>query len=113
MKKLILSLLMFPSISMAEFLCDEEAGQLKVNVYHACGIAEHVSEQRARSMAFDYAKEEFIKFCSSSSNCKDKEVDLNPKRTICKEEKGYFKCVRLIEYTIKGMGSTDKWVIEN
>lgn len=113
MKKLILALLILPSVSMADFLCDEESGQLQGDVYHACGIFESKDENEARQKAFVNAKEEFHTYCMSSSNCIRHYIYLNPKRTSCKEIKRdgvlVYKCARLVDFKIDDMKHQEKW----
>lgn len=102
MKYLVICFVLYSSVSRAEFFCNEEAAQLKGNVYSACGIGDGLAEQRARTAAFNYAKEEFDKFCEASSNCRGHDVDVEPKRNVCSQDKfGTFHCYRMINFTIR------------
>lgn len=105
-------------IAKADFLCDDEAGKLTGNVYHACGLAENADESAARVQALVNAQEEFHTFCMYSSNCIRHFIYLDPKRTFCKEivknGKEIYKCTRLVDFTVKDMWKhKDTWVVSH
>lgn len=84
-----------------QWICTEASSQRQGNDILACGIGLGKTENDARLNAFDNAKTEFQRICSSSDDCKNHSITAEPKRTTCDADKnGKIKCYRMIDFTI-------------
>ncbi len=91
------------------WFCTEAASIRRGSVYDVCGIGEsEKSEAEARSQAFENAKKEFEQICSSSDDCKDHPVTVDPKRTQCKPKGNGYICHRMITFQIKELSKENQ-----
>lgn len=93
-----------------DWLCKEEASQRYGESVYSCGVASSKDESVARTLALDNAKIEFDKVCQLSSDCKNHDISVEPKRTSCDLHNKFFKCYRLLHFKI---GQLKKIVLEN
>jgi hypothetical protein len=102
MKTLIL--LLISSVAQADWFCNEASSEVMANEVHACGVAIHPTEGEARSIALEFAIEEFKILCNSSVSCKGRKFDVIPARTECKEmhngKQTYYKCYRMAKFKL-------------
>jgi len=84
-----------------QWLCTEAASQRYGNVISSCGIGVGNDENSARLAAFDNAKIEFQRICENSDDCRDHQINIEPKRTACQDKGGHYKCYRMVEFSIK------------
>jgi len=100
MKYLIMLLLLTSDVYAQTWFCTEESSRREKGQISACGVGAGTTEDQARLDAANHAKAEFDHICNASSDCKDHEVFVEPRRTTCEQERGGFKCYRLIVYLI-------------
>jgi hypothetical protein len=101
---LVLIVLSSPTARAADsWACTEGVATLrKGDAILACGIGLGSTEPEARLKALDYAKAEFDRVCSMSSDCRGREVTLIPGRNACETlAEGQVRCYR---------GMTFEWV---
>lgn len=82
------------------WLCTEEASQVRGNAVLACGVAIGSDENDARTKAFENAKAEFMRVCSESDVCNNRQITVEPNRTSCNPINGAYKCYRLVTFNI-------------
>ncbi|MCC7442708.1 MAG: hypothetical protein IT285_13820 [Bdellovibrionales bacterium] len=97
----ILFLACAPS-ARAEWFCKEGASERQGSALMACGVETDAAEAAARKKALAAAFEELDAICDRSVDCRDFELEIEPLRTDCREEKGRFKCYRAIRASITG-----------
>jgi hypothetical protein len=95
-------LLFFLSLNVHadNWLCTEESSQRVGSEINACGIGTGISEDEARTEAFNNSKAEFDRVCNASADCKNHEVTLTPMRTTCEVKNFVYTCQRLVVYSI-------------
>jgi len=93
--------------SSESWLCTEGVATLrKGDSILACGIGIGASEPEARLKALDYAKAEFERICSMSSDCRGREVVLIPGRNTCETQgEEQVRCYRGITFEIAKSGT--------
>lgn len=98
---IIMTLFCSQHIMADQWFCSEESGRREGNVMYACGVGESMSEGYSRERALSAAINEFKTICEMSSDCKDREISVEPKRLECQHDKsGIIRCYRLIVVTI-------------
>lgn len=112
MKRYYVLLLLFSPLAHAEeWLCKEESSQRSGSVISSCGVGLGKDENAARSQAFEHAKEEFLRICSTSDDCKNHAITAEPKRTTCERTEDQYKCYRLVRFVIgREIGPIEKSV---
>lgn len=96
----LLSLLISSSHASDQWLCKEESSQIRGSTIAACGVGSGITEDEARSLAFNAAKQEFKRVCDLSEHCHYHKIDVEPKRTTCESFNNETKCYRLVLFTI-------------
>lgn len=85
------------------WFCKEESSKRVDDTILSCGIGIGNDENEARLNAFENAKKEFAHVCSSSNDCNQANVYVEPKRTSCEIVGGQTKCYRLVAFTQQDM----------
>ena len=94
-------ILTLPSIASAdEWICKEASSQKRGTDFLVCGVGEAKSEADARIDALRDAAREFKELCSQSTDCRDYEPKVDPKRTDCEKSAKGYKCYRGFVYTL-------------
>jgi hypothetical protein len=95
-------LLFIPSFAYsAGWYCQEVASEwVDHNVLSSCGIGQGKTEAEARHDAFEKAKGEVNAICNPNTNCGQKVINIDPKRTECTKDKKRYTCHRLFHYYI-------------
>ncbi len=86
--------------AQAEWFCTEGASERRGNYILACGIAADSDEDRARKEALHNAFEELDLVCGRSADCRDFELNIEPKRNDCARSNEVYKCYRAVMATI-------------
>jgi len=100
------------------WICSELSIQRDGDRYLVCGVGQADQEPEARIRALDHAQKEFDRFCALSSDCRDRQVNLQPARTDCRRSRttGAIECRRAIYYQLGAPGprlSQDTSVLED
>lgn len=100
MRYLIALILLYSNVAIAQtdaWICTDEATTRSGSLWQACGVGEGMDEGAARSRALDHALREFKDLCQLSTGCMERERTVEPKRTTCSVEAGWWKCYRMVE----------------
>jgi len=98
---LFLAIFLLSSINAyADWLCTEEASQLRGDSVIACGVGLGPTEAMARQDALEKAKQEFEGICEQSYHCRGHETKVEPLRNSCSPNPKGYECVRGFRYEI-------------
>lgn len=104
MGKLLLLLLLASNLAHSEsrdqWLCTDEGVMRTANVWSVCGVGEGDTEGGARARALREGLLEFTSLCTLSTGCMNHKRSVEPKRTTCYQERGWWKCTRMVEITL-------------
>lgn len=104
---IIISLFMCSNMVHAvdQWRCTDESTTRSGNIWMACGTGDYMEEGKAREKALENALNEFKQMCEMSSDCKDRDVIVEPKRQTCLSYPYGFgiqwKCYKLVQITVK------------
>jgi hypothetical protein len=65
-----------------------------------CGIGEETSESVARDLAREDAVQEFRRFCQESSDCREFDYNVEPKRLDCERHGQLISCYQALQFNI-------------
>lgn len=108
MKRLFILLIILCPLAHSEtkddWRCTDQSTTRSRNVWMACGTGEYTDEGAAREKALANALNEFKQMCDLSSDCKGRELSVEPKRQTCQYTNytytGYWKCYKLVQITV-------------
>lgn len=83
-----------------QWTCTDQATFKQGSVWYACGVGEGMDEGSARGRALHHALDEFNQMCDLSSDCKRHDTQVQPKRTTCFANEGWWKCYRMVEIRV-------------
>lgn len=86
--------------AQAQWLCREASSTRTGSTITACGVGQAEGLDDARNNAREQATAEFNRICVISSDCRNFDYDVFPKRTDCEESKGIHTCFRAIDFEV-------------
>ena len=105
---LLMFLTVFNAQAKDDWFCNTESSQTIGDEVQACGRAKDPDEDKARGMAFESAKAEFLRVCKVSDNCRNHDMTVEPKRTTCDKVGKNYECVRMVSFHIGGVSDGTK-----
>jgi hypothetical protein len=116
MKWILLTVLIFGLQAFGDengsWFCEQTSSSENGNIMRVCGMADGLDEGAARTAALADAIHQFKMLCEISSDCRGKQINVEPRRTSCKpshkkeptltgENQEYITCARMIVITIE------------
>lgn len=105
MKYLFAGLLLLLSVSVRadDWFCKTQTMAKQGNVYYVCGVGlgSHTLPQEGRWEAYHDAQRNFESICDKSAECRDHQINVEPKRTDCEVMNQVIdKCYQMIQVTV-------------
>lgn len=83
-----------------QWTCTDTATMRTGDTWQACGVGEGMDEGDARKRALNHALDEFTALCRLSTGCHERDRSVEPKRTTCSVNRGWWKCYRMVEIVL-------------
>lgn len=90
-----------------DWICKEASSVRSGQLVLSCGVGSDKDLDHARKISRDNAIEEFEKICLKSSDCKDFDYKVIPKRSDCELKNSKYTCYRAIEFEILEVKKSD------